>query len=306
MSVILFGATGDLGSRVAKHLHHLGAEVRCVVRKGSTARAQALLQSVSAHITEVDDLNSKSLEDACRGGSVVISTVSGLEPVVLDFQTRLIQAAVAAGVPRFIPSDFAVDYRKVPLGDNRNLNLLEQFRQTADGVAGIQVTSILNGAFMDMLTGVAPFILYPMNRILCWGNRNQKMDWTTIDDTAKYTAYASLDPTTPRYLYIAGDELSANDLARTMTELTHKKYKVFQPGGLGMFKGMIGMTKFFTPGAGKKYPPWQGMQYMHSMYSGQCKFERLDNQRYPMKFTDAKTYLKEFLAGKIPKYQLKG
>ncbi|NCW86151.1 MAG: NmrA family protein, partial [Oxalobacteraceae bacterium] len=45
MSIILFGATGDLGSRVAKHLHHLGAEVRCVVRKGSTARAQALLQS---------------------------------------------------------------------------------------------------------------------------------------------------------------------------------------------------------------------------------------------------------------------
>jgi len=43
MSVILFGATGDLGSRVAKYLHHLGAEVRCVVRRGSTARGAAYL-----------------------------------------------------------------------------------------------------------------------------------------------------------------------------------------------------------------------------------------------------------------------
>jgi uncharacterized protein YbjT (DUF2867 family) len=67
MSIILFGATGDLGSRVAKHLHHLGAEVRCVVRKGSTARAQALLQSASAQIIEVDDLNRNPLRILAAG-----------------------------------------------------------------------------------------------------------------------------------------------------------------------------------------------------------------------------------------------
>lgn len=306
MSIVLFGATGDLGSRVAKHLQNLDADVRYVVRRGSADRLKPNLPVVSGQVIEVDDLSGSSLEEACRGGSVVISTVSGLEPVVLDFQTRLIRAAAAVGVPRFIPSDFAVDYRKVPPGENRNLSLLEKFRKTADEVPGIQVTSILNGAFMDMLTGVAPFILYPINRILCWGDRNQKMDFTTIDDAALYTAHAALDHTTPRYLYIAGDELSATDLAQVMTELTGRAHRVFQPGGLGMFKGMIGMTKFFSPGVGKKYPPWQGMQYMHSMYSGLCKFERLDNQRYPMKFTDARTYLKGFLEGRVSKYQLKG
>ena len=306
MSIVLFGATGDLGSRVAKHLQNLDADVRYVVRRGSADRLKPNLPVVSGQVIEVDDLSGSSLEEACRGGSVVISTVSGLEPVVLDFQTRLIRAAAAVGVPRFIPSDFAVDYRRVPPGDNRNLNLLEKFRKTADEVPGIQVTSILNGAFMDMLTGVAPFILYPINRILCWGDRNQKMDFTTIDDTALYTAHAALDHTTPRYLYVAGDELSATDLAQVMTELTGKVHRVFQPGGLGTFKRMIGMTKFFSPGAGKKYPPWQGMQYMHSMYSGLCKFERLDNQRYPIKFTDARTFIKGFLEGLVPKYQLKG
>ncbi|MEY3969894.1 MAG: hypothetical protein RL617_907, partial [Pseudomonadota bacterium] len=291
---------------VAKHLQNLDADVRYVVRRGSADRLKPNLPVVSGQVIEVDDLSGSSLEEACRGGSVVISTVSGLEPVVLDFQTRLIRAAAAVGVPRFIPSDFAVDYRRVPPGDNRNLNLLEKFRKTADEVPGIQVTSILNGAFMDMLTGVAPFILYPINRILCWGDRNQKMDFTTIDDTALYTAHAALDHTTPRYLYIAGDELSATDLAQVMTELTGRVHRVFQPGGLGTFKRMIGMTKFFSPGAGKKYPPWQGMQYMHSMYSGLCKFERLDNQRYPIKFTDARTFIRGFLEGQVPKYQLKG
>ena len=168
MSVIVFGATGDLGSRVVKHLNALGANVRCIVRTGSVSRAKELLDSTRYEILEADYESIHSLEKACHGGSVVLSTVSGLEPVVIDFQTRLIQASVNSGIKRFIPADFAVDYRQIAKGENRNLNLLEQFRKIADNTKDIQVTSILNGAFMDMLTGVAPFILYPINRILCW------------------------------------------------------------------------------------------------------------------------------------------
>ncbi len=306
MSVIVFGATGDLGSRVVKYLNALGANVRCIVRTGSVSRAKELLDSTRYEILEADYESIHSLEKACHGGSVVLSTVSGLEPVVIDFQTRLIQASVNSGIKRFIPADFAVDYHQIAKGETRNLNLLEQFRKIADNTKDIQVTSILNGAFMDMLTGVAPFILYPINRILCWGDRDIKMDWTTIDDTALYTAHAVLDHSTPRYLYIAGDELSANDLVKTMNELTNKKYRILQPGNLSLFKGLIRVTKFFSTGAGKKYPAWQGMQYMHSMYSGKCKFEYLDNQRYPVNFKTVKAYLKEFLEGGISKYQLKG
>lgn len=29
------------------------------------------------------------------------------------------------------------------------------------------------------------------------------------------------------------------------------------------------------------YPPWQGMQYLHNMFSGRAKLEPLDNDRYP-------------------------
>lgn len=128
------------------------------------------------------------------------------------------------------------------------------------------------------------------------------MDWTTIDDTARYTAFAALDETTPRYLMISGDELSAKKLADIMTEVSGQKYKVLRPAGLKVFKLMIGMTKLTTPDKGKIYPPWQGMQYMYTMYKGDCKFKRLDNDRYPMKFTNAKDLLNGFLESQIPKY----
>ena len=303
--IILAGATGDLGSRVLKNLHDLGANVTCLVRLNANDAVKGKLRPYAKQIVEADYEEVSSLAKACVGGSVVVSTVSGLHPVIVEFQTRLLKAAIAAAVPRFIPSDYAVDYRSIPEGENRNLNLREKFRKIIDAEKRIKATSILNGAFMDMLTGVAPFILFPIKRTLCWGNPDQLMDWTTIEDTARYTAYASLDNETPRYLTIAGDELSARKLADIMTEVAGKKYKVMRPAGLDLFKLMIEMTKLIIPNKRKIYPPWQGMQYMYSMYKGDCKFKQLNNDRYNMKFTDARLLLGEFIKGKIPKYMLR-
>lgn len=165
--IILAGATGDLGLRVLKNLHDLGGKVTCIVRTNASEAVKAKLRSYANDIVEADYDDVSSLSKACTGGSVVVSTVSGLRPVIVDFQSRLLKAAVEAGVPRFIPSDYAIDYRAIPEGENRNLNLRDEFRKILDAEKNIKATSILNGAFMDMLTGVAPFILFPIKRTLC-------------------------------------------------------------------------------------------------------------------------------------------
>jgi hypothetical protein len=41
---------------------------------------------------------------------------------------------------------------------------------------------------------------------------------------------------------------------------------------------------------------------MYTMYKGDCKFKKLDNERYPMKFTDAKALLRGFLNKQVTKY----
>ena len=64
------------------------------------------------------------------------------------------------------------------------------------------------------------------------------MDFTTIDDTAAFTASAALDPSTPRFLRIAGDQLSARELAVVVSEVTEKKFRLFRAGGLGLL-GML-------------------------------------------------------------------
>ncbi len=289
--IILAGATGELGGLIASELLKQNAKVRAIVRPETSVQKREKLKSLGCEVYEVNFNEAKALMNACAGGSVVISALAGLRDTIVDTQTQLLNAAVSAKVPRFIPSDFALDFTKLPQDWNRNLSYRNEFRELAD-VANIKVTSILNGGFMNMLTGTAPFVLFKINRVLCWGHPDQLTDWTTIENTAQFTAYAALDPETPRFLKIAGDQVSANSLAMIMTELTGKKFKVFRPGSLDLFKTIIKITKFLSPETDELYPPWQGMQYMHNMYSGIAKFDRIDNERYPLKWTTAKDLLR--------------
>ncbi len=99
---------------------------------------------------------------ALKGADCVVSALNGLHDLILDRQGVLLEAAIRAGVPRLIPSDFSEDFTKTTPGRNRNLDLRREFMAWADrasaGGARIRLTSVLNGAFMDMLGAEMPLI----------------------------------------------------------------------------------------------------------------------------------------------------
>jgi hypothetical protein len=278
--IVLAGATGDLGGRIARALLEKGAEVRVLVRHESDAVKVNALQKSGAIICPVDFHNAAELTKACEGATCVVSALSGLHYVMVGVQTLLLNAAVAAGVPRFIPSDFAIDFTKLPYGYNRNLDFRKEFKERLDK-APIAATSILCGMFSDLLTGQAPIVLFPIKRVMYYGNPDQLMDFTTIQNTADYTAAAALDPTTPRYLRIAGDVLNAYGLKEAANKATGEEFKLFRVGGFGLLNTIIKITKAVTPNSEEVFPAWQGMQYMRDMFTGLPKLEPLDNNRYP-------------------------
>ncbi|WP_439880307.1 NmrA family NAD(P)-binding protein [Pontibacter sp. MBLB2868] len=278
--IVLAGGTGDLGGRIARSLLEKGAQVRALVRSDSDPDTVDALRRSGATICEVDFHNASELTTACEGGACVVSALSGLHYVMVGIQTLLLNAAVAAGVPRFIPSDFAIDFTKLPYGKNRNLDFRKEFQERLDK-APIAATSILNGMFTDLLTGQAPVVLFPIKRVMYYGDADQLMDFTTIQNTADYTAAAALDPSTPRYLRIAGDVLSANVLKDAASKATGDQFRLFRVGGLGLLNAIIKITKTLTPSSNEVFPAWQGMQYMRDMFSGLAKLEPLDNERYP-------------------------
>ncbi|MDO9426826.1 MAG: NmrA family NAD(P)-binding protein [Methylobacterium sp.] len=278
--VVLAGGTGGLGLRIARALRQRGAGVKAVVRRGTATDRVSALRTSGVRVVEIDLDDLSQVTAACVGTDCVVSALNGLRPTILGTQSVLLQAAVAAGVPRFIPSDFSLDFSRTPPGSNRNMDLRREFAKILDG-APIRATSILNGAFMDMLTGQAPFILFGPRRVIHWGDADEAVDFTTMDDVAAYTAAAAMDPTTPRWLRIAGEVTSPRSLAAAASDVVGKPFRTFRVGGIGVLEAMIKLARLVAPGKGEVFPPWQGMQYMRDMYSGDGKLGPLDNDRYP-------------------------
>jgi nucleoside-diphosphate-sugar epimerase len=279
-TIVLAGATGNLGGRIARALRERGGRVRALVRPGTARDKLERLQELGVTIARVDLSSASQLTTACSGASCVVSALAGLRDVIVEAQTVLLDAAIQAGVPRFIPSDYSIDFTKFPPGENRNLDLRRDFHQRLDKTS-IRATTIFNGAFADMLTGQMPLILFKRKRVLYWGDAEQRLDFTTINDTATFTASAALDPSTPRFLRIAGDQPSARELAAVASEVTGTEFRLFRAGGLGMLSALIKVARAVAPGEKELYPAWQGMQYMRNMFEGRAKLEPLDNDRYP-------------------------
>ena len=240
----------------------------------------AELEHKGVTIAQVNMSNISELARACAGASCVVSALQGLRDVIVEVQSGLLDAAIAASVQRFIPSDFSIDFMKLPPGENRNLDLRRDFHERLDQ-APIAATSILNGAFAELLTSRMPLIDFDAKRVSYWEDAEERMDFTTMNNTAAFTAAAALDPSTPKVLRVAGDQKSARELAAVASEVTKAKFELVRLGSLDDLAAIIRRVRAQNPEGEKElFPSWQGMQYMHGMFSGLAKLEPLDNSRY--------------------------
>ncbi len=272
--VAVAGATGDLGTRIVRALATKGAVVRALVRRPADKLAHVGVEQVT-----VDLGDDEALTRAVSGAACVVSALNGTAPVILEAQGQLLDAAVAAGIPRFIPSDFCLDYLATRPGDNRNMDLRRRFAARVDA-APIRATSILNGPFADLLEGQAPIVLHRFRRVLFWGDPDQVFDFTAKDDVAAFTADAALDPDAPRYLRISGDQISPRGLAELLTGMEGRRWRLLRAGGIGRLSAIIAVARALTPETDAPFPAWQGMQYLRDMSTGRGKLHGLDNARY--------------------------
>ncbi|MBC7737923.1 MAG: NmrA family NAD(P)-binding protein [Candidatus Saccharibacteria bacterium] len=290
--VALAGAAGDLGGRIARALVARGATVRALVRPGLSEAERSRIAAPGVTLVAADPGDVAQMAGAIAGAGCVVSALNGLREVMIDRQGVLLDAALRAGVPRFVPSDYAADFTKTRAGDNRNFDLRRAFMARADAAAAggaIRITSVLNGAFMDMLGREMPIIQPRIKRVLYWNDADQGLDFTTKDDVAAYVAAVAIGTDTPRLLRIAGDTISARGLAAAMSEVTGVPYRTLWVGSTAMLSGVIGIARRFAPQPDETFPVWQGMQYMRDQFSGRAQLTPLDSGRYPdLRWTDVR------------------
>ena len=221
--------------------------------------------------------------------------VAGLGDVIVDLQKRILDGAIQAGVPRFIPSDFCTDYNDLVPGENRNFDLRREFKKYLDSNP-IKASSVFNGAFADILKYNTPVLNLKDKSIGYFGDKaDWKLDFTTMDDTAAFTAEVALDDNAPRDLQIASFQVSPNMIWAEVKEATGQEFTIRQLSGLEDFAQFIKKQRADNPaGENELYAKWQQSQYMYSMYT--THHQQLSNERYKdLTWTTGLDYIKSFV-----------
>lgn len=294
-NILVAGANGHLGSMICKALTGQGANVIALVRKESDAGKIESLAQIGATVIGVDFNKNSEIAKACEGIDCVVSALAGLAEVIIDTQSALLDGAIAAGVKRFIPSDFCTDYQPLTPGENRNFDFRRTFKGYIDE-KDIQTTSIFNGAFADILKYNTPILNLKNRSIAYWGDKSDwKLDFTTMDNTATFTAVVALQNESPRDLHIASFQISPKMLKESVRAISGQDFTFQKLSDLNEFSANIKKQRSENPsGEQELYAKWQQAQYMYSMFTTQ--HPKLDNKNYiEIEWTSGDEYLKSFL-----------
>ncbi|PTB44822.1 hypothetical protein M441DRAFT_42971 [Trichoderma asperellum CBS 433.97] len=213
---------GMLGSAVLSQLLDQGFDVTLFTRSKSSVKD---LPS-GVQVAEVDYSSLSSLIDALKGKDAVVSTVA---PAAIPEQKIIIDAAIEAGVKRFIPADFGA-LSTDPLAKDLPIHIpTTQIRQylaekAADGQ--IEYTVFSNGLFMELIFSVPFFFDHVNRKVELVDNGENPFSVTTVASIAKAVTNLLKNPegTENRIIFI-------HDMTVTQAQLVRlvKKHLLSDP-----------------------------------------------------------------------------
>jgi uncharacterized protein YbjT (DUF2867 family) len=284
--VLLAGATGRLGGRIAHHLlEEPDTELRLLVRPESLsdsrkARTISSLVERGAVVAHGGVTDRASLEKATKNVDVVISAVQGGPEIIVDGQLALVDAAKMSGVRRVMPADFAGDLFEAPEGGHALLDM----RRTVDRViaaGGIEHVHVLNGFFMDGLLA-SFFEVYDLEAgtARTWGEGDERFDVTSIEDAARYAARAAVDRQVPSGKFaVTGQRISFDEMTDAIERVTCRRLRRERLGSVADLRAWIADRGKRANGP-TATPPFAAIFQLYAL-TGVTALRDLQNLRYP-------------------------
>lgn len=82
--ILVAGATGNLGKRIANELLKRGADVRAIVRTSTDPEKIESLQKLGVKVFEIDMSDIDAIAKANEGVTCVVSALAGLGSVIVN------------------------------------------------------------------------------------------------------------------------------------------------------------------------------------------------------------------------------
>ncbi|KAL4794825.1 hypothetical protein BDV19DRAFT_379176 [Aspergillus venezuelensis] len=161
---------------------------------GKFARRLTLKSSSHLELIQGDAFDKEAIAKFAEGLDVLVCCYLGGDELMVNGQKLLIDACEAANVPRYVASDWALDYTKLKLGELFPKDPMIHVKAYLDKRKSVEGVHVLIGGFVEPI--FSPFfniVDVQTNTIRYWGEGNEVIEGTTYDDVAKYTAKVVLD-----------------------------------------------------------------------------------------------------------------
>src|ERR1700761_2524201 len=224
--VAVAGATGTLGVPLITSLLAADHDIVVLTRKGSDS-ASKLPKASNLTVKEVDYTSVSDLASALQGVKVVVST---LATASVGGQNPLVDAAVTAGVERFIPSEYGCDTvnpvtAKLPVFQFK-VATQEYLKEKAAQNPNFSYTLVMTGPFLDW--GLAHgFILNPKGHSgTLYNGGDAKFSSTTLASIAQAVVgvISHLQETKNRAVYVHDTVTTQNTLIAYAKEKDGKEW----------------------------------------------------------------------------------
>lgn len=238
-TVAVLGGTGNLGPTIVRELLSAGFTVTGVTRASSVGTNSTPQYPDAVSVKPVDFSSFDSLRDAFAGQDAVVSVVG--TPGVAA-QRVAVDAAIAAGVKRFIPSEFGLNTRKArdwPAGKilagkiaivDYLQEKVKELEAEGKGPEEFSWTGLSTGLFFDWALksyGLGIINLKEKTATIV-DSGNEKFQVSNLHQIGRAVAgiLKHPDETANKYLATSSLQLSQNDLIAAVEELTGDKYPV--------------------------------------------------------------------------------
>jgi len=192
--VVVIGATGNIGAPIVDALlehHEYFTSITAVTHSDPADPKFEGLRKKGVKVVHAKFDDKHSLVEAFKGADAVISTVGG---GAFDAQTHLVDAAVEAGVKRFVPSEFGVDttdpkFAAVPIFAAKVA--VHKHTEELAKAGKITYTDIITGPFGDwgLRVGFTGFNLQKQEATI-WDGGHWLTNYTNVQDIGRFTAAA--------------------------------------------------------------------------------------------------------------------
>ncbi|RMZ80971.1 hypothetical protein DV738_g2349, partial [Chaetothyriales sp. CBS 135597] len=226
--VAVAGATGNLGPHIVNALIAAKHPVTILTRQGSS-NASKLPKSDLITIKEVDLTSVASLTPALEGVEVVVSVVASASA---GSQNPLIDASIAAGVRRFLPSEFGSNTvnpksEQLPVFQYK-VETRKYLEAKARDHPGFSYTVVANGPFFDWGLQVGFFLNPAQHSAVVYNGGDVKFSTTTLASIGKAVVgvVAHQDETRNRAVYVQDALVSQNQLIQYAKEVDGKEWQI--------------------------------------------------------------------------------